>query len=155
MAKTIHIDDDVWKALQEKGEAFVDTPNTVIRRLLGLSVSHTADTPTNKEISTDPRVNRVLDKVSSAYEKSNIENRNYALAFKSNGRAVAYLYVQKKQLKLEADKTVVTKLGISDWEHELKGGWWDTADTVYWYAKNGDEKALTKVAGIIVRLSNS
>lgn len=34
--KTIEIDDDVWNALQAKATPLVDTPNTMLRRILGL-----------------------------------------------------------------------------------------------------------------------
>lgn len=34
MMPTIRIDDEVWKALKESAEPFVDTPNDVLRRLL-------------------------------------------------------------------------------------------------------------------------
>lgn len=37
MSPTIRIDEDVYEKLKEQAEPFVDTPNTVIRRLLGLS----------------------------------------------------------------------------------------------------------------------
>lgn len=39
MTPTIRVDDEVYALLQERGEAFVDTPNTVLRRILGLSES--------------------------------------------------------------------------------------------------------------------
>lgn len=35
MSPTIRIDDDVYDKLKEQAEPFVDTPNTVLRRLLG------------------------------------------------------------------------------------------------------------------------
>ena len=34
--KAIRIDDDVWIALQKKANAFEDTPNSVLRRVLGI-----------------------------------------------------------------------------------------------------------------------
>jgi hypothetical protein len=37
MAPTIRVDDEVYALLQSKAEAFVDTPNTVLRRLLNLN----------------------------------------------------------------------------------------------------------------------
>ena len=37
MAPTIRVDDEVFALLQSKAKAFVDTPNTVLRRKLGLS----------------------------------------------------------------------------------------------------------------------
>ena len=36
MSPTIRIDDDVYRVLQSRAEPFVDTPNTVLRRLLEL-----------------------------------------------------------------------------------------------------------------------
>lgn len=36
MSPTIRVDDEVYALLQSKAEAFVDTPNTVLRRLLNL-----------------------------------------------------------------------------------------------------------------------
>ena len=33
---TIRIDDEVWRALQDQAAPFVDTPNAVLRRVLGL-----------------------------------------------------------------------------------------------------------------------
>jgi Mrr N-terminal domain len=36
MSLSIEIDDDVFELLKDRAEPFVDTPNTVLRRLLGL-----------------------------------------------------------------------------------------------------------------------
>ena len=41
MGRTIRIDDEVFAWLQQQGETFVDTPNSVLRRLAGLE--HAAD----------------------------------------------------------------------------------------------------------------
>jgi hypothetical protein len=38
VSPTIRIDDEVFDKLKESAEPFVDTPNTVLRRILGLSV---------------------------------------------------------------------------------------------------------------------
>lgn len=38
MSPTIRIDEDVFEALKNHAEPFVDTPNTVLRRILGLAV---------------------------------------------------------------------------------------------------------------------
>jgi hypothetical protein len=37
MSLTIRVDDEVFKALQRRAEPFVDSPNDVLRRLLGLA----------------------------------------------------------------------------------------------------------------------
>ncbi len=39
MSPTIRIDEEVFKALQKDAKPFVDTPNDVLRRLLGLNGS--------------------------------------------------------------------------------------------------------------------
>lgn len=39
MSPTIRIDDDVYEKLKEQAEPFVDTPNTVLRRLLGFDAA--------------------------------------------------------------------------------------------------------------------
>ncbi len=40
--RTIKIDDDVWAALQKRAQAFVDTPNDVLRRVFGLAEIETS-----------------------------------------------------------------------------------------------------------------
>jgi hypothetical protein len=42
MSPTIRIDEDVYQALQRRAEPFVDTPNSVLRRLLDLGVSESS-----------------------------------------------------------------------------------------------------------------
>jgi hypothetical protein len=39
MTPTIRVDDEVYALLQERAEAFIDTPNTVLRRILKLEPS--------------------------------------------------------------------------------------------------------------------
>jgi len=39
MVPVIRIDDDVWKELQKRAQPFVDTPNTVLRRMMGMNSS--------------------------------------------------------------------------------------------------------------------
>src|SRR5437868_1387647 len=42
MMPTLRVDDEVYSKLQEKAVAFVDSPNTVLRRILGLDESVTS-----------------------------------------------------------------------------------------------------------------
>jgi hypothetical protein len=51
MTPTIRVDDEVYALLQQRGEAFVDTPNTVLRRILDLepSTSSTAHRPMRRD----------------------------------------------------------------------------------------------------------
>jgi len=39
MSRTIRVDEEVFKALQDRAKPFVDSPNDVLRRLLGLNGS--------------------------------------------------------------------------------------------------------------------
>ena len=48
-ARSIEIDDDVFELLKDEAEPFVDTPNTVLRRLLGLD---STDRETDDEASS-------------------------------------------------------------------------------------------------------
>lgn len=58
---TIRIDDDVWKELQSRAQPFVDTPNDVIKRVLGLSHTNGRKEPgesarrgpSNSEVTSD------------------------------------------------------------------------------------------------------
>jgi hypothetical protein len=51
LSPTIRVDDEVYALLQERAEAFIDTPNTVLRRILDLepSTSTTAHRPMRRD----------------------------------------------------------------------------------------------------------
>jgi len=51
---TITVDEDVWKELQQRAEPFIDTPNTVLRRLLSLDKldNHVKDKVIEIQLST-------------------------------------------------------------------------------------------------------
>jgi hypothetical protein len=53
MMPTIRIDDEVYEVLQHKAQAFVDTPNTVLRRVLGLT-GETAQVGATRRPSNPP-----------------------------------------------------------------------------------------------------
>ncbi|MFE1397226.1 hypothetical protein ACFW53_04720 [Nocardiopsis dassonvillei] len=44
MSQVIRVDDEVYAALQERAQPFVDTPNDVLRRVLGLDPQDTEST---------------------------------------------------------------------------------------------------------------
>ena len=43
MSPTVRIDDEVYEALKKQAEPFIDTPNTVLRRVLGLGAPAIVD----------------------------------------------------------------------------------------------------------------
>lgn len=66
MSPSIEVDDEVWEALKSEAEAFVDTPNTVLRRLLRIdraasSSAAAVETPTraSSRASNKPKRARV------------------------------------------------------------------------------------------------
>lgn len=54
MTPTIRVDDEVFAVLQAEATPFVDTPNTVLRRRLGLSEDGAGSTA-NRVADTEPR----------------------------------------------------------------------------------------------------
>ena len=53
MAVQIEIDDEVWELLKERAEPLVDTPNSVVRRLLGLPGAN-GPAPRGQDAVEDP-----------------------------------------------------------------------------------------------------
>jgi len=53
MTPTIRVDDDVFSALQKRAKPFVDTPNSVLRQLLGLNGKRRRETV--RQSSESPR----------------------------------------------------------------------------------------------------
>ncbi|MFF4864482.1 hypothetical protein ACFY3J_22635 [Streptomyces sp. NPDC001231] len=49
MTRTIRVDDEVFAALQALAEPLVDTPNSVLRRLLKLDLPASSSTPADQE----------------------------------------------------------------------------------------------------------
>jgi hypothetical protein len=60
VSPTIRVDDEVYRALQARAEPFVDTPNTVLRRLLQLSNEPEAGMKSDEEPATpqEPRAGK-------------------------------------------------------------------------------------------------
>jgi hypothetical protein len=55
VAPTIRIDDEVFDALKRHAEPFVDTPNSVLRRLLELPTNREQHTEEQKDVPPDAR----------------------------------------------------------------------------------------------------
>ncbi len=77
MSPTIRIDEDVYAALQARAEAFVDTPNSVLRQLLDLrevaeELQHPIDGAPNRGVSRP----RTVTKNSSRSSKTRTKKRS-------------------------------------------------------------------------------
>jgi hypothetical protein len=57
LVRTIEIDDEVFERLKDEAEPFVDTPNSVLRRLLGLGVVGGEPTARSDDIPGQDRAN--------------------------------------------------------------------------------------------------
>ena len=68
MSPTIRIDDEVFSKLKGMGEAFVDTPNSVLRRVLGLEDS--ANVVKQEPEAADYSVNEIPPKT---HQKENVD----------------------------------------------------------------------------------
>ena len=54
MSPTVRLDDEVYEALKERAEPFVDTPNTVIKRLLGMDTESGEDSIVDEAVTEQP-----------------------------------------------------------------------------------------------------
>ena len=59
---TIRVDDEVYEALKREAEPFVDTPNTVFRRLLGLDTPGHPPPAVQRSASRRARPGELLDR---------------------------------------------------------------------------------------------
>jgi hypothetical protein len=66
MMPTIRVDDEVYDLLKDTAEPFVDTPNSVLRRLVGLPVRNATDVADDQRALTRPRPDKPIQKVRRA-----------------------------------------------------------------------------------------
>lgn len=104
----IRVDGEVWKALQKRAIPLVDTPNSILRRVLGLELTMPEETPIDHSIPVDNRAkgNKTLDITLNSIHTP----RTYALipVPKSVRR---FFPGYKKYFTLETDKgTVETRV---------------------------------------------
>lgn len=81
MVPVIRIDDEVWKQLQERAKPLIDTPNDVLRRILGVDKpisSEIENSPTEKEIELKEEAKKMNSSIfiviNAAGEYPNDEN---------------------------------------------------------------------------------
>jgi hypothetical protein len=148
----------VWAELQRRAVAFEDNPNSVLRRLLGLSSTDQRNHLGSTGHESDSRVEKLLKLVEAGVGHPLVTSHtkiNRSLRFKSlRGKNVAYIYPQNRRLKVESSERTATAVGLRTWDHWLKNGWWQQDDSVYWYVPNGDQDAYARAASVLGRLWN-
>jgi hypothetical protein len=146
-SKVIRIDAQVWAELQRRARPLEDTPNSVLRRVLGLPEDSAG--PARLE----PRVTKLLALVRDlAGQMPDVEPARKGYAFlSSTGMVVADLRPQKERLRVEASKTVAETAGLTAWDREGSEGF-DSGRTVRWYAADSDDTGYQRLAVVLAQL---
>jgi hypothetical protein len=146
-SKVIRIDTQVWAELQRRARPLEDTPNSVLRRVLGLP-EDSAGPP-----RPEPRVTKLLALVRDMVgQMPHVETARKGYAFLSpTGMVVADLRPQKERLRVEASKTVAETAGLTAWDREGSEGF-DGGPTVRWYAANSDDSGYQRLAVVLAQL---
>ena len=154
--RVIRIDQQVWTELQRRGVAFEDNPNSVLRRLLGLSTNRLSETAGSGAGVLDPRIARLLALVEARVGESpdsSPTRTGQSRRFKSKrGYVVGFIYAQKRRLKVESNEHLARNAGINNWDHWLRNGWWNQDNSVYWHVPDDDDDSGRRVADVLDRL---
>ena len=149
-SKVIRIDGEVWAELQRRARPLEDTPNSVLRRVLGLP-----DADTGPE-RLEPRVTKLLALVRDLVgQMPDVEAARKGYAFLSRtGMVVADIRPQKERLRAEASKTVAATAGLTTWDREGSEGSYG-GPAVRWYAADGDDATYQSLATVLATLWRS
>ena len=146
-SKVIRIDAQVWAELQRRARPLEDTPNSVLRRVLGLPEDSAGP------VRLEPRVTRLLALVRDLVSHMpDVEAARKGYAFLSTtGMVVADLRPQKERLRVEASKTVAETAGLTTWDREGSEGLYG-GPAVRWYAADGDDAGYQRLAAVLAQL---
>jgi hypothetical protein len=146
-SKVIRIDAQVWAELQRRARPLEDTPNSVLRRVLGLPEDSAGP------VRLEPRVTKLLALVRDLVgQMPPVEPARKGYAFLSRtSLVVADLRPQKERLRAEASKTVAETAGLTAWDREGSEGL-DGGPTVRWYAADGDDASYQRLAAVLAQL---
>ena len=169
MAKGIDVDDEVWSELQKRAKPFEDTPNSVLRRLVGLSdisagpgaapPGWDADSPLReprgRPAGGDRLLATLLEKAGlSHFPGASFDGTRWAGRLDTGTPIVAYLNVQKKGLKLEVKKSIAAERSLTG-EREQPKGWFGIDDCLVWYVRNGNQRDMATAATVLSSLFGS
>lgn len=160
-SKVIRIDEQVWAELQKLARPLEDTPNSVLRRVFGLSEEETGDRMLEEgegkfsDAVMDARVARLLDAVRSRVgETPQVTKERKVYSFLSEAeKVVAYIRPHKEKLRIAVEKETAQRAGLESWDRERPKGWFGRPD-VRWYVEDGHEAAYQQAAEVLERLWN-
>jgi len=154
--RVIRIDQEVWTELQRRGVAFEDNPNSVLRRLLGLTPNRVSETDDSGVGVLAPRIAKLLHLVEARVDEPPVSSptrTGKSHRFKSQrGHVVAFIYAQKRRLKVGSSERLARNTGINNWDHWLRNGWWNQDNSVYWHIPDEDDGAYDRVAWVLDKL---
>ncbi len=154
--KVIRIDGEVWSELQRRAIPFQDNPNSVLRRILGLSSNAVIKVNSSAGISLDHRVIKLLELVEARVGQApvvSVTKDGRSLQVRSKrGKLVAFIHQQIHRIKVESSEQMATGAGIESWDHRLIRGWWGEDFSVYWHAANDDDDSYIRAANILEKL---
>lgn len=148
-SKVIRIDEQVWSELQKLATPLEDTPNSVLRRVLGLPQEAWG------EEATEPRVGHLLGLVSGdSGETPQIcrVKKDYSLLSKTED-VVACIRPQHQKLRIGVAKETAQLAGLEGWDREKTDGFFG-GPTVRWYIPDGDELGYRQAAALLEKLWN-
>jgi hypothetical protein len=158
-SKVIRIDEQVWTELQKLATPLEDTPNSVLRRVFGLSEEEADDRVLEAaegkfhEAAMDTRVARLLDAVRSRVgETPQITKGRKVYSFLSETeKVIAYIRPHKEKLRIAVAKETAQRAGLEGWDRERPKGWFGKPD-VRWYVEDGDDTAYQQASEVLERL---
>ncbi len=146
-SKVIRIDEEVWAYLQGQATALEDTPNSVMRRMIGLPAKGTSAG------ILDLRVGHLVELVQdSLVQKVQTEpNERGCLLRGENGTVVAHIRPQKERIRVAVRKRVADRAGLDDWDKKRRDRFFG-GTSVRWFIQDDDEPAYARVADILAKL---
>ena len=94
----IDVDDQVYEALKKLAEPFVDSPNTVLRRLLGLDETATQTLAGSSQMESAPRMRAQAGGVRSKQFVEEVLAQEFGRDFNRRGRFVYMLESKNRQV---------------------------------------------------------
>lgn len=161
-SKVIRIDEQVWIELQKLARPLEDTPNSVLRRVFGLSEEEADDRVVEvaegkfHEAAMDTRVARLLDAVRTRVGETPQITRGkkvYSLLSETE-KVIACIRPHKEKLRIAAEKETAQRAGLGGWDRERPKGWFGKPD-VRWYIEDRDDAAYQQAVKLLEQLWRS
>lgn len=143
----IRIDQEVRAELQRRARPLNDTPNSVLRQLLGLPEQ------TIKTGNMNPRVTRLLELVQELLGHTVHWQRheNSYVFLGGTGRVVAHIRPQREKLRVVARKAEAEKAGLNNWDKERQDKYFG-GNSVKWWIQDFDDRAYQRLAAVLEKL---